>query len=135
MKVVIDTNIFISALSRFSNDHWVVEGLLDEKFDLAISSEIFLEYEEKLLERYNPTTVHFFMKLLEKSPNVHFVNVFFQWQLLNDSDHNKFVDAAFSSGVAHIVSEDRGFQQLQKWNFPPFQCSHSKRFALCFFPV
>jgi predicted nucleic acid-binding protein len=30
MKVVVDTNIFISALSRFSADHWVVEALLDK---------------------------------------------------------------------------------------------------------
>ncbi len=135
MKVVSDTNIFISALSRFSDDHWVVEGLLDEKFDLAISTEIFLEYEEKLLERYNPTTVHFFMKILEKSPNVHFVNVFFQWRLLSDADDNKFVDAAFSSGAEHVVSEDRGFRQLKKVEFPTISVLSLKAFRALLFPI
>lgn len=118
MKVVIDTNIFISALSRFSKDHWVVEAMVDEKFDLIVSNDIFLEYEEKLLERYNPSTVYFFLKILEKSPNVHFTNVFYQWRLLNDPDDNKFADAAFASGAEHIISEDKGFRRLRELDFP-----------------
>jgi predicted nucleic acid-binding protein len=100
----------------------------------VISTEIFLEYEEKLLERYNPTTVHFFMKILEKSPNVHFVNVFFQWRLLSDADDNKFVDAAFSSGAEHVVSEDRGFRQLKKVEFPTISVLSLKAFRALLFP-
>ncbi|MCC6725229.1 MAG: putative toxin-antitoxin system toxin component, PIN family [Saprospiraceae bacterium] len=119
MKVVLDTNIFVAGLSTFSNQHWVVEAFMEERFDLVVSHDILLEYEEKLLEKYNPSTVYYFLKLIEKSVNVQYVHVYFHWKLLNkDADDNKFADAAFASSADYLVSEDAGFRVLKRLDFP-----------------
>ena len=36
MKVVIDTNVLVSALSRKSQYHWLVQQLLDEKINVHV---------------------------------------------------------------------------------------------------
>lgn len=135
MRVVVDTNIFISAVSRFSADHWLVDALVDEKFEVVFSTEIFLEYEEKLLERYNPTTVYFFLKTLEKLPNSFFTSIYYNWNLLSDPDDNKFVDAAFAAGADFILSEDRVFQQLKKIDFPQISVLTLAEFKAVLFPT
>ena len=44
LKIVIDTNVLVSALSSKSNYHWLIELLLEEKFDLYITEDL----EEKI---------------------------------------------------------------------------------------
>jgi predicted nucleic acid-binding protein len=44
LKIVIDTNVLVSALSSKSNYHWLLELLLEEKFDLYITEDL----EEKI---------------------------------------------------------------------------------------
>ncbi|WP_157097931.1 PIN domain-containing protein [Niabella ginsenosidivorans] len=39
MKLVIDTNVLVSSLSRHSAYHWLVTALLNGKFDLYITDE------------------------------------------------------------------------------------------------
>ncbi len=135
MKVVIDTNVFVAALSTFSQHHLVVEALVDELFELVISHDMLLEYEEKLLEKYNPSTVYYFLKLLEKSVNVHFIHVFYQWLVFHkDPDDNKFADAAFAAGVDHLVSDDRGFRVLKTLEFPRISLLTLAEFRKVLFP-
>jgi uncharacterized protein len=52
-KIVIDTNVLVSSLSSKSNYHWIIELLLEEKFDLYITNEILFEYEEVLKAKYS----------------------------------------------------------------------------------
>lgn len=56
MKVVVDTNVLVSALSSRSVYHWMVTELLSQKFDMYITDEILLEYEEVLSKKYSATT-------------------------------------------------------------------------------
>jgi predicted nucleic acid-binding protein len=39
IKLVIDTNILVSSLSSKSKYHWLVQGLLSEKFELYVTDE------------------------------------------------------------------------------------------------
>lgn len=48
IKTVIDTNVLVAALSSKSVYHWLIELLLDEQFELYLTGEILLEYEEVL---------------------------------------------------------------------------------------
>lgn len=115
---VIDTNIFVAALSKTSTAHWIIEGLLSEQFAICVSSDILLEYEEILGKKYSPIVAQNFLKALEELPNVKKVEVHFRWNLLDDPDDNKFVDTAVAGTASWIVSEDRHFRVLEKIDFP-----------------
>lgn len=120
MKCVIDTHVWISALSSRSPFHWVVEALMDEKFDLYLSHDILLEYEEKLKEHYSLTVAETFLRSLRELSNVHRIEVFFQWHLLDntDPDDNKFVDAAFACNAHYLVSDDKHYNPIDRIDFP-----------------
>jgi len=118
VKVVLDTNILISALSDRSKAHWVIQAFAAGEYTLIISHDILLEYEEVLLRKYNFQVVNTFLRTINDSENVEMVEVYFQWKLLQDPDDNKFVDAAIASGADYLVSEDRDFKLLQKIDFP-----------------
>ncbi len=123
MKCVIDTHVWISALSNRSPFHWVIEALIDERFELHVSHDILLEYEEKLKEKYSLTVAENFLRALRELPNVFQTEVFFQWHLLDetDVDDNKFVDAAFASNVLYLVSDDKHYKPLDHVVFPKIQ--------------
>lgn len=118
MRFVIDTNIFVSALSATSPHHWVIDSLLDEEFEICISHDIVLEYEEVLTRKYSVKTASNFLKALQEIPSAHQIEVYFNWNLLDDPDDNKFVDVAVAGGAAFIVSEDRDFRKLSEVKFP-----------------
>lgn len=118
MLLVVDTNIFVSALSAASPNHWIIEALLDEQFEICVSQDILLEYEEVLTRKYSPTAAVNFIKAIKELPAAKLVEVYYNWNLLTDPDDNKFVDAAVAGGALFIVSEDRHFRKLNEIDFP-----------------
>jgi putative PIN family toxin of toxin-antitoxin system len=119
MKVVIDTNVFVMCLSQRSLFHDIFIKLKDGEYELVVTTEILLEYEEILTQKYNYTTVNFFLRLLEELDNVHFVRTHYHWNLIeNDPDDNKFVDAALATGAKFLVSEDKHYNILKTIDFP-----------------
>lgn len=118
MLFVIDTNIFVSALSVTSPFHWVIESLMAESYEVCISHDILLEYEEVLTRKYGTVVAQNFIKAMQELPTVHQVDIYFNWNLLDDPDDNKFVDAAIAGGAEFIVSEDRDFRKLREVDFP-----------------
>ncbi len=118
MLFVLDTNILVASLSRTSTHHWVIEALLEERFEICVSHDILLEYEEVLLRKYGQLIATNFLKALQELPNVNNVEVWYHWNLLADETDNKFVDAAVAGGAAFIVSEDRHFRKLETVDFP-----------------
>lgn len=118
MKVVLDTNIIVAALSRHSPYNWVIQGFLKQQFHIVVSHEILLEYEEILRVKYNPQTVEYFLSALHEAENCHEIQTYYHWPILDDPDDNKFVNAAISSGADFIVSEDKAFRKLRDIDFP-----------------
>ena len=53
VKVVIDTNIFITIIGRKSPDRWIFDKIRNGKLQLCVSSEVFFEYEEILIQKIN----------------------------------------------------------------------------------
>ena len=64
LKLVIDTNVMLVAISKKSQYHWIIESLENNRFDLYISTEILLEYEEIIQSRYNKNVVKYFLACL-----------------------------------------------------------------------
>ena len=102
MKVVLDTNVLLQILGRFSPYH-----------------KILLEYEEILKQKASSVIADLFLKTIEFSNNVIKKDPFYKLQLItNDSDNNKFVDCAFATQANFIVTNDAHFKELLNITFP-----------------
>jgi uncharacterized protein len=106
-------------LTSRSPYHLVFQSLVKRKFDLAVTEEILLEYEEIIQLKYGVRTSGSFISLLRELPNVHYANTYFKWNLIAaDPEDNKYVDCAIASRAAFIVTEDRHFSVLASIQFP-----------------
>ncbi|HET6255131.1 MAG TPA: putative toxin-antitoxin system toxin component, PIN family [Puia sp.] len=119
MTVVIDCNVFVVCLSSRSPYHYIYRSLIEGKFDLLISDEILLEYEEIVQIKYGVTTANAFISLLKELPNVHHVIPYYKWLLIDaDTDDNKYCDCAIAGKAMFIVTEDKHFKALERISFP-----------------
>src|ERR1700749_1303212 len=107
LRIVVDTNIFLVSFSSHHTYHWIYKAILGEKFDLVISNEILLEYQEQIAVRYGLTLTDAAMDFLIYLPNVILKNPAFLWQLIEaDKDDNKFVDCFIAGECDLLISND-----------------------------
>lgn len=119
MIVVLDTNVIVVSLTSRSPYHKIFTALKNNLYTLAISTEILMEYEEKISEKYSPNAAHELSNLLSELPNVQFTTVYYYWQLIRaDKDDNKFADCAIASAADYLVTEDKHFNILRQIEFP-----------------
>ncbi len=117
-RLVIDTNVFVSALSSKSIYHLLIQKLLNEEFQLFVTDEIMFEYEEILKLKYSYEVANTFIAALKELPNVSYIEVYFKWNLLSDVDDNKFLDCYLAANAQLLITNDKGFEQLKKVDFP-----------------
>ena len=121
-NIVLDTNAIISILSRKLNFQKILYALINEEFNLFVTNEIILEYEEKIRFFFNEDQVDYFLQLLNILPNIHKINTFYHLNIIsNDPSDNKFVDCAFASNAKYIVTNDKHFNILKNINFPKIE--------------
>lgn len=119
LKVVLDTNVLIVAVSRRSRHYPIFEALLEGRYEVCVTTDILDEYAEKLEEKYRPDGMENFMQFLERSPDVVRITKFYYWNLIaNDPDDDKFVDCAVAANADFIVTDDRDFRVLERVAFP-----------------
>lgn len=119
VKLVLDTNVLLVSLPEFSPWHWIIKALLNSQFTLLLTNDMVVEYDEKMLERYNAAYTKDLLDLFLKLENVQLIDPAFKWNLISvDADDNKFVDCAVAGNADFIVSNDRHFQILKKVGFP-----------------
>jgi putative PIN family toxin of toxin-antitoxin system len=119
MKVVLDTNAILRAISSKSEYAILIDELYLQSYSALVSTEILLEYEEKITQFFNKSIAKDFLDFLIILPNVEKVEAFFQLNLIeSDPDDNKFVDCAFVGNAHYIVTDDKHFNILKKLNFP-----------------
>jgi len=119
LKIVLDTNAILRCLSSKSPYAFVLDDLIDGKYQLYLTKEFLLEYEEKTVDIFSSNTAEVLMGTLNMSNYVHFVDVFFNLNLIHkDQDDNKFVDCAFAANAHFIVTNDKHFKILKNIDFP-----------------
>lgn len=119
MTVVMDCNIVIRCFSSHSPYHLIYKSLIANKFNLAITSEIILEYEEILQQKYSVTAANSLVAVLLELPNIKFVYPYYNWNLIEvDKDDNKYCDCAIASQSSYLVTNDRHFDILKSIPFP-----------------
>jgi putative PIN family toxin of toxin-antitoxin system len=129
MRVVVDTNVLVSAISPVSEHHWLYQAIFDGRFELCVSTDILLEYAEILERFYGHSVSEFVSAALLYSPFVVQIHPSFFWKLIKqDPDDNKFVDCAIAASANFIVTYDRHFKVLANVEFPEVKIINPKDF-------
>lgn len=129
-RVVIDTNCLLQILGAKSKYHSLFESFLQFGYDMCISNEVLLEYEEILRVKASPLAADLFMKVIARSRNVIRKDPYYKWRIITkDLDDNKFVDCAFVCRANYIVTNDNHFQEAANSPFPTFNVISLDDFA------
>jgi uncharacterized protein len=119
LRIVLDTNAIISSIARKSRNKIIIDKLLNGDYDIVVTTDMLLEYEEKIAELFDQETADGFLEALDLLPNVHRIHVYYRFLLItNDADDDKFADCAIAAGVHFLVSDDRHYRVLKKLGFP-----------------
>ncbi len=112
---MLDTNVLLVSISSRSHAHWLFQKLLNGEFDLYITNEILMEYEEIISEKYNDRVAKDVVRTLLKLPNVHQQTIYYHWNLIShDPDDNKFIDCVVSANTHYLISHDKHVRVLHQ---------------------
>jgi len=109
MKVVLDTNVFVSGIFFAGVPGQVLEAWHDSKILLVLSAEIFEEYFEvlhRLEKRYSPVEKEPILELLLAGAEIVTVPLSDK-QISADPDDDKFIACALASKAKVIISGDK----------------------------
>jgi len=119
MIVILDTNVLLVSIPPKSIYRPIFDTLIAGRFNLVLSNEILSEYIEVLERKASSGVANNIAEALLNLGNVHKVEVYFEWKLIDkDPDDNKYADAAVAGAVDYIVSNDRHFKILKSVDFP-----------------
>ena len=119
MRVVLDTNCLIMAISSRNRYNIIWKSFLVGDYILCITNEILEEYVEVIGRNISPTVADMVAFTILTRKNVLKFDPHFRFNLIKaDPNDNKFVDCAIVSGANCIVTEDKHFRVLDSISFP-----------------
>ena len=109
MKVIIDTNVFISGMFFAGPPYQILQAWRNSLLHIIISPEILEEYQrvsEELIEKYpNVDLIPIFNMILSRSKLVSTKKL--PQQICDDPDNDMFIACAIASNTKLIVSGDK----------------------------
>jgi putative PIN family toxin of toxin-antitoxin system len=109
MKVILDTNVFISAIFWGGLPQRIMEEWKLGRFELVLSKAIldeYIEISDRLASRYPEVDASPVLEFVAR--NASFVEApRFESQVCEDPDDDAFLEAADASGAKIIVSGDK----------------------------
>ncbi len=109
MKIVLDTNVFISGIFFGGPPYQILDAWRNEKVDIVLSEEIFAEYQrvaKELSRQFKEVDISTLLDLITvnamwvESPQLPF-------NVSDDPDDDKFLSCALASKTKIIVSGDK----------------------------
>ena len=126
---ILDTNVLLLSVSRRTRYKYVLDRLFDGVFEIALSTEILFEYEEKLRQFYDKEITDAIIMAFNLLPNIRKIEPDFDLLLIkDDADDNKFVDCAFAANANGIVTNDKHFRILKNTPFPKINVMNIDQF-------
>ena len=96
-----------------------MDRLYEKTYELYLSSDILLEYEEKITDLFSKETAELLIGAFTLFDNVKKSDIHFHLNLISvDPDDNKFSDCAFAANAHYLVTDDRHFNVLKSVSFP-----------------
>lgn len=118
MRIVLDTNVFVSGVFLGGWPRRVLESWRDGHMVVAFSREILEEYRrvgDRLAERYPGASLQPFLRLLTIEGEL--VDPPAQDEpITDDPDDDKFLTRAWAAGIGVVVSGDRDLLKASGWN-------------------
>lgn len=130
LRIVVDTNILLVCISPKSKLHWIFQNLLDEKYILCVTTDILAEYAEIIEQHMGHIASESALGILENLENVEYITSYFQFDLLQDKDDNKFVDCAIAANAHFLVTHDKDFNVLKEIEFPKVEIINTEKFKI-----
>jgi len=130
VKIVLDTNCFVSCIGKRSPYRNVFDGFLSGSYILCVSTDILLEYEEIFFQKWGQAVTQNLLARLIRAENIEAVTVFFNFNsVTKDADDNKFADVYLTSNADILVSNDTQLLKLNQIDFPAFKVLTLQQFS------
>ncbi|ALC15542.1 hypothetical protein DSOUD_0754 [Desulfuromonas soudanensis] len=132
MRIVLDTNVFISGIFFSGPPHRILQGWRDGRVHLVLSPEIFEEYQrvaEVLHKQFPAVDLSAILDLVLVEAEMCQVEPLSE-AVCADPDDDKFIACALSSGSKLIVSGDKhlldvaGYRGIEILKPRPFVDKH-----------
>ncbi len=114
MRIILDTNVFVSGVFFTGPPHQILEAWRDGKLNLVISPEILEEYQRvgaTLAEQFPPVSLKRILELVMIHAEIVAVPPLPE-PVCTDPDDDKFFACAVASKVHCIVSGDKHLLQV-----------------------
>ena len=119
MRIVLDTNCLLMAISDRSRYHKVWREFIESGYTLCVTNDIIEEYVEVIGRNISERATEAVAYLILTRSNVLYLDPHFRFHLVEaDPDDNKFVDCAIAAGAKNLASEDHHFDKLKDIPFP-----------------
>lgn len=129
MKIVLDTNVLLVSISSKSKYRPILDAFLSEEYELCVTTDILLEYEEIIKLHMGDSFAEYVLQLIENAPNTKWITKYYKWNLIEaDADDNKFVDCAVACDAKYLVSDDKHFKVLESISFPKVDVVKAQEF-------
>ena len=109
MRVILDTNVFVSGVFFSGPPHQILIAWRDGKLEIVISSDIFDEYRRVatiLAKQFPPVDLQGILEIIEKEADFYDVPALSE-QVCDDPDYDKFLACALACDAKIIVSGDK----------------------------
>ena len=109
MKVVLDTNVFVSGVFYAGPPYEVLEAWRDDQIQLVVSPEILVEYSEvgeRLAERFEGVDLGSFLRMVAANAQIVAAPALPK-QVCDDPDDDMFLACALAGRATTIVTGDR----------------------------
>lgn len=123
MKVIVlDTNCLIQILPKKASHRWLFDEIQDNTIELAVTTEILLEYEEIIDMIFSPGVGNDLVELLLSLDSTRLVEPSYRWTVVaKDADDDKYVDCAVAANADYLISNDKHFAVLDTIDFPKIE--------------
>ena len=119
MRIVLDTNVLLQAISSRSEHYWLWEALRNEDLTLCFTTDIILEYEEVLQRKRNKDLAKLVIEIIVLMPNTIRVEKYYSFQMpFKDPDDQKFTDCAIACDANYLITEDTDFKEVKRSKHP-----------------
>ena len=131
LKIVLDTNVLISAIGYNSPNRIIFDKIISEDLILCVTNDIMLEYSEVISRKITSSIARNIYNFLRNATNVYVFDVYFNWELIiNDKSDNKFTDCFICSNADYLITNDKHFNILRSIEFPKINLINAEDFKI-----
>ena len=116
MKIVIDTNVLISAVFFGGNPRKIIEAVADDDFHAFATPAIIEEYceivDEIVKRKQGRLNQRILSPLIEKLSVIETVSTI---KISRDPDDDKFIECAIDAGAIYIISGDKDLLDIGEY--------------------